>query len=381
MSKTTPTKGHLILKGLVGTVDRVIRMANGNLIVGLVREGQVENLMKIEKFGDIPCRVMEYQRMNTKKGVIRCPAFHGITEEEIVEDLAPEGVVGAKKIFFTRENQKTESNTIILTFDGAELPKEIKAGYINIKVNPYIPNPLRCFNCNKFGHPKDRCKRKACCARCGGTDHTDDRECRRIPHCTNCEGEHSSFSKDCPSWKVKKEIQWVRVLNNISFLQAKQQVSPTSSGQLYTSVVKRKTNTISVGTQTDDVVELKHPSEGTSASHLPQSQSESDVDTISPTPPSILNREKTIKKNDHNPTNWKPLPSTPSNAKNISENYLSKNKKKKLRKLEKKLQGASGEETIETCEEMEEMETNTLSSPHKEKPSDRCRRSPIQAPR
>ena len=77
MSKTTPTKGHLILKGLVGTVDRVIRMANGNLIVGLVREGQVENLMKIEKFGDIPCRVMEYQQMNTKKGVIRCPAFHG----------------------------------------------------------------------------------------------------------------------------------------------------------------------------------------------------------------------------------------------------------------------------------------------------------------
>jgi hypothetical protein len=190
--------------------------------------------------------------MNTKKGVIRCPAFRGISEEEIVEDLEDEGVVAAKKIYFTRDGQKVESATVILTFDGCEVPRDIQAGYMNIKVEPYIPNPLRCFQCNRFGHPKDKCKRKACCARCGSLEHTDDRECHLTPHCVNCEGDHSAFSKDCPKWKEEKEIQRVKITQNISFQQARQQVTPMPApGRMYSSVVK-KVSTRTICTQTQE---------------------------------------------------------------------------------------------------------------------------------
>ena len=31
-----------------------------------------------------------------------------------------------------------------------EIPKHIKIGYLRAAVSAYIPNPLRCFNCQKF---------------------------------------------------------------------------------------------------------------------------------------------------------------------------------------------------------------------------------------
>ena len=61
--------------------------------------------------------------------------------------------------------------TFILTFRNHILPQSIKAGYLNIPVDPYAPNPLRCFKCKKYGHgQKIRCN-KMTCARCGQIDH------------------------------------------------------------------------------------------------------------------------------------------------------------------------------------------------------------------
>ena len=50
------------------------------------------------------------------------------------------------------------TNTLFLTFGSPELPKEITLGYLKVKVALFVPNPMRCFNCNKFGHTSQRCK-------------------------------------------------------------------------------------------------------------------------------------------------------------------------------------------------------------------------------
>jgi hypothetical protein len=324
MSLNTPTKGNLILKGLIGTVEKVIRLSNGDLIVGLQREGQMNNLLGITLFGVSPCKVSSYDRMNTKKGVIRCPAFKGISEKEIVEDLTSEGVVAAKKLFYKRDGLALESATVILTFDSSVLPKEIKAGYLNIKVEAYIPNPLRCFQCNRFGHPKDRCKRKACCARCGSLEHTSDKECNKQPHCVNCEGGHSSFSKDCPKWKEEKEIQRIRTTQNISFHQARQQVAPTPApGHLFSDVIRRKVQTSEAETQTDPA-DYSRPQQGTSTSHHRLSESDSDI--VPPTP----------KPN----TNTPPTQTTTNKSlqRNLSSQYTSRADTKNLSKSQKKRQ-------------------------------------------
>ena len=63
------------------------------------------------------------------------------------------------------------TNTLFLTFSSPELPKEITVGYLKVKVALFVPNPMRCFNCNKFGHTSQRCKVAVKCMGCGKDKH------------------------------------------------------------------------------------------------------------------------------------------------------------------------------------------------------------------
>ena len=68
----------------------------------------------------------------------------------------------------------------------------------------YVPNPLRCFNCQKFGHAQNNCKGQKVCARCASRGH-DTTDCSSQLKCANCDGDHAAFSKDCPSWQREKK--------------------------------------------------------------------------------------------------------------------------------------------------------------------------------
>ena len=61
-----------------------------------------------------------------------------------------------------RNAEKVPTNALFLTFNTPEMPKEI-----TVKVALFAPNPMRCFNCNKFGHTSRRCKVAAKCHWCG----------------------------------------------------------------------------------------------------------------------------------------------------------------------------------------------------------------------
>lgn len=98
----------------------------------------------------------------------------------------------------------------------------------------YIPNPLRCFNCQKFGHGKSTCNRKAVCPRCGKEGHLET-ECHDTPHCANCAGEHPAFSKECTEWAKQKEITTTKFERNISFWEARQIVEQRTTTNAGTS--------------------------------------------------------------------------------------------------------------------------------------------------
>ena len=59
------------------------------------------------------------------------------------------------------------TNTNVLTFNTSILPKKMKGAYISVNVEVYVPNSLRCYNCQFFGHHESRCTRKKVCANCG----------------------------------------------------------------------------------------------------------------------------------------------------------------------------------------------------------------------
>ena len=71
----------------------------------------------------------------------------------------------------------------------------------------YIPNPQRCFQCQKFGHTMNSCKGTTVCAGCGEVGHNLD-DGQNEPKCVNCQGDHVAISRDCPKWKINREIHF-----------------------------------------------------------------------------------------------------------------------------------------------------------------------------
>ncbi|GFV89617.1 hypothetical protein TNCV_1575901 [Trichonephila clavipes] len=61
--------------------------------------------------------------------------------------------------------------------------------YIRCPVRPYIPNPLRCFQCQRYGHSKNVCRGQPTCPRCGESGH-DSADCKKKEQCLNCEANH-----------------------------------------------------------------------------------------------------------------------------------------------------------------------------------------------
>ena len=130
---------------------------------------------------------------------------------------------------------------------------EPAVGYLKVKVALFVSNPMRCFNCNKFGHTSQRCKVAAKCTGCGKDKHEG--QCEGPKLCSNRNGPHASSAKDCPVWQKEKEIQRVRVEKRISFAEARQLVEakmPTviTGGKTYVAAASTRRESKSVQCQT-----------------------------------------------------------------------------------------------------------------------------------
>ncbi|GBM13225.1 hypothetical protein AVEN_259134-1 [Araneus ventricosus] len=154
-----------------------------------------------------PVKITLNRTLNSSRGVISEPQLLHSPESEILEGLSSEGVIGVRRINITRGASFIATKHMVLTFNTTQLPSHIKAGYLRCKVRPYIPNPIRCYNCQRFGHSKAACRGKQTCSTCASVDHIAS-DCTSIePRCMNCDQPHPADSKDCPQWKKEKQIQ------------------------------------------------------------------------------------------------------------------------------------------------------------------------------
>ena len=207
------------LKGAIGGEPKgVTKLRSGDLLVELSSPFHASKLEKITKFADLPVSVTAHKSLNRSRGTVRSPDLAGCSEEEMVAEM--DGVVQARRIFVRRGGNKVQTNTIVLTFDSPKPPTTVRAGYLNLKVTPYVPRPMRCFNCHRFGHTKEFCRRAAACCRCGRSDHTES-ECSSELSCVNCGGNHVAISKDCPKFLEEEAILRYRAEHGGTFAQAR----------------------------------------------------------------------------------------------------------------------------------------------------------------
>ena len=86
-----------------------------------------------------------------------------------------------------------------------------------------IPNPHRCFECQRFGHGQHgqtTCKGCDTCFKCGEEGHVG-KSCPKSRKCRNYKGDNIASSKQCPIWIKEKETQKVKTERRISYPEAK----------------------------------------------------------------------------------------------------------------------------------------------------------------
>ena len=220
------------IEALIGTVKSVKKLRNQTLLVETTRKSQTENLLRTKTFLHLPVQVSEHKTLNSSKGIIRDRALKGESDDNIRENLQEQGVIAAKRFKAKKGHDFVDTNTILLTFNSVVPPKTLKIFYRIIPVEMYVPNPLRCFNCQRFGHHENNCPVDigSVCERCGkgGDDHHTN-QCTNPAKCVNCGKDHLSRSSECEVWKKEKEIMKLKVAKNLTNLTLKPENSTISN--------------------------------------------------------------------------------------------------------------------------------------------------------
>ena len=254
--KTSPFLIQKCMQSYVGEVKNIKKVRSGDILVEVADDKQSEKIQKLNNFAYCDVTISPHNSLNISRGVISEPDLLYCPEEEIVSNLENQNVSYARRITIKRDGKIIPTKHIILTFQSPKIPSHVTAGYLKCSVRPYIPNPLRCFQCQRYGHSKNSCRGTLTCARCSAPGH-DSEQCEESPKCVNCEGNHPSYATSCPKYKIEKEVQTVRVTQNMSYQDARRIVETRTpkSGFSYAaaSAIKQSVNPvmISIAIQTD----------------------------------------------------------------------------------------------------------------------------------
>ncbi|XP_038159537.1 uncharacterized protein LOC119795547 [Cyprinodon tularosa] len=233
--KISPIVVSREIKKKIGDVEMVKILRDGNLLVICKDIEQKNKALNVESI----CKrtVLEKKIMGENKkirGVI-----YGIPLDEDLDKIK-RSVVGAKvnnlkRLSKTVNGERVGSLSILIEFEDEELPKNIKIGYLNFQVRPYVPPPLRCFKCQRYGHIAAVCKGRQRCPKCG-EDHKLE-ECKEEQEkCCNCGGNHRVTFGGCEVRKSAKEIVQIKTTKNISYAEAVKNVKEQETREIKQTV-------------------------------------------------------------------------------------------------------------------------------------------------
>ncbi|XP_055944315.1 uncharacterized protein LOC129975286 [Argiope bruennichi] len=213
----SPFLVHKLIQSHIGEVKNVKKLKSGDLLIEVSNSSQAITLRKLTTLGNIEVNVSVHISSNFSRGVISEHGLKNHTESEQVQELSEQKVCAARRIYMKRDGQLIPTQHVVLTFSTTDLPKFIKAGYLRCTVNPYIPNPDRCFKSQKFGHSQQACRVLKICAKCSVSGHFSSECISDDIKYIKCRGDHPSYSRSCPQWILEKEILSTTIRRNISF--------------------------------------------------------------------------------------------------------------------------------------------------------------------
>ena len=217
----------------VKTIGRIDRTAD-SLMIHVNTAEESDQLLKCKEFCGLSVEVTPHSSLNCSKGVIKNGWLKGSSAKELEEDL--DCVIKAEQILIKKGENLVKTGTWILTFNTPTCPAHLDVYWMRIPVRVFIPKPMRCFRCQKFGHLTKHCKAKLeTCVRCGAHEkHTD---CSKDLKCSNCSGPHAASDKTCPTYKATELILKHRAEHGGTYASSKEALFP--GGLSYSAALKR----------------------------------------------------------------------------------------------------------------------------------------------
>ncbi|XP_073986843.1 uncharacterized protein [Rhodnius prolixus] len=208
-----------LIKNSIGNAKNVKKLADGTICIEAATPIQASAILALNKIGDIEIEIAPHKKLNSSQGVITCKDFLHSDLEDIKEGLASEGVIDVRRIKRWQGECLVDTASLVLTFNKPKPPSTIEAAFYKLRVRPYIPSPMRCYRCQRFGHTSQRCKAAEQLCVCGKVSH--DGDCTPPISCVNCGGDHTAKSNGCPILQKEKEIQKVKTLQQLSYPEAR----------------------------------------------------------------------------------------------------------------------------------------------------------------
>lgn len=269
-----------------GHPPSVKRLRSGNVQIEVRSREQAEKLIKIEHLnGEIPISVIFHPTLNHGKAVLRTWQVAQVTEEELQNELASQGVLLVKKL--TKEIKANHPPAFLLTFSSKEAPSHVTFFYEKHQLAPYYPSPLRCYHCQQYGH-RTPCNRPQVCPRCATTHDGshDEKECTNNIKCTACKSTtHDVRSSSCPKYVNEMKSLRLSYKENIPVPTARKFVKTCPQGtsvyRSYSAAARKENNTeiefppleglnatLITPSQKEQPVPLRNPSEDASSSTM-----------------------------------------------------------------------------------------------------------------
>lgn len=224
--RNLPIEPFIIGKSLelwAGPIEHARSEKKGSRYVLRTRKpAQVEKLLKMTELVDgTEVSIVLHPTLNASRCVISAFDLLNKEEAEILEGTSSQGVTQVRRIL---RSNKERTSALILTFNRSVYPAEVKVGVLYFKTKPYYPNPMLCFGCYEYGHPRSGCVNPRRCYNCSD-DHEERESCENAPFCRNCENNHRPSSRQCPIYKTEMDIIRTKIDLNISSDEARKRVA------------------------------------------------------------------------------------------------------------------------------------------------------------
>ena len=137
-------------------------LPSGDICVKCANRDQVRKILCCDDIGSqkmpIPIHAELYRTKPAEvRGVISDVPLD-LTDEEIKLSLSNQRVTFVRRLNYRNKDGEFPSGSVMVCFSASFLPQVVSIGYMRFRTRPYKPPPLRCFNCNRYGHTGKNCR-------------------------------------------------------------------------------------------------------------------------------------------------------------------------------------------------------------------------------